>query len=96
MGSGSYLYSLNSQKISCLAENTRTKVVFNEVLAMAGRDLVTKDISRLCGGWPMQDAFHVSTILYDIFEKIFIISICPVILNFLPLTPPHPLPHAKK
>ncbi|KAF3441780.1 hypothetical protein FNV43_RR15695 [Rhamnella rubrinervis] len=44
--------------ISSLAENTRTEVVFNEVLAMAGKDLVTKDISRLRGGWPMQDAFH--------------------------------------
>lgn len=62
MSSGSHLYNLNCQKISSLAENTRTKVVFNEVLAMAGKDLVTKDISRLRGGWPMQDAFHVSTI----------------------------------
>ncbi|KAM6568771.1 hypothetical protein CsatB_016756 [Cannabis sativa] len=44
--------------ISSLAENTSTKVVFNDVLAMAGRDIVTKDISRLRGGWPMQDAFH--------------------------------------
>ncbi|XP_048320811.1 protein SHOOT GRAVITROPISM 6 isoform X2 [Ziziphus jujuba] len=44
--------------ISSLAENTRTKVVFNEVLAMAGKDLITKDISRLRGGWPMQDAFY--------------------------------------
>ncbi|KAL5546037.1 hypothetical protein UlMin_005724 [Ulmus minor] len=44
--------------ISSLAENTSTKVVFNEVLAMAGRDIVTKDISRLRGGWPMQDAFY--------------------------------------
>lgn len=44
--------------ISSLAENTSTKVVFNEVLAMAGRDLITKDISRLRGGWSMQDAFY--------------------------------------
>lgn len=36
------------------------KIVFNEVLATAGRDIVTKDISRLRGGWPMQDAFYVS------------------------------------
>ncbi|KAG9442187.1 hypothetical protein H6P81_018041 [Aristolochia fimbriata] len=43
----------------CLAENTTSKVVFNEVLAAAGRDVVTKDISRLRGGWPMQDAFYV-------------------------------------
>ncbi|KAH9723106.1 protein SHOOT GRAVITROPISM 6 [Citrus sinensis] len=44
--------------ISCLAENTNSKIVFNEVLATAGKDIVTKDISRLRGGWPMQDAFH--------------------------------------
>lgn len=56
-----YCY-LNNLKISSLAENTSTKVVFNEVLAMAGRDLVTKDISRLRGGWSMQDAFYVSKI----------------------------------
>lgn len=43
--------------ISSLAENTSSKVVFDEVLASAGRDIVTKDISRLRGGWPMQDAF---------------------------------------
>ncbi|XP_077246422.1 ARM repeat superfamily protein isoform X2 [Tasmannia lanceolata] len=44
--------------ICCLAENTSSKVVFNDVLAVAGRDIVTKDISRLRGGWPMQDAFY--------------------------------------
>lgn len=44
--------------ISCLAESTNSKVVFNEVLAAAGRDIVTKDVSRLRGGWPMQDAFY--------------------------------------
>ncbi|POO01806.1 Coatomer beta subunit [Trema orientale] len=44
--------------ISSLAENTSTKVVFNEILTLAGRDIVTKDISRLRGGWPMQDAFY--------------------------------------
>ncbi|XP_043703621.1 protein SHOOT GRAVITROPISM 6 isoform X1 [Telopea speciosissima] len=44
--------------ISCLAENTNSKVVFNELLAAAGRDIVTKDISRLRGGWPIQDVFY--------------------------------------
>ncbi|KAG2686381.1 hypothetical protein I3760_09G003000 [Carya illinoinensis] len=44
--------------ISTLAENTSSKVVFNEVLASAGRDIVTKDISRIRGGWSMQDAFY--------------------------------------
>nr|XP_029119800.1 protein SHOOT GRAVITROPISM 6 isoform X2 [Elaeis guineensis] len=45
--------------ISCLAENTNSRVVFNEVLAAAGRDIVTKDVSRIRGGWPMQDAFYI-------------------------------------
>ncbi|XP_020212119.1 protein SHOOT GRAVITROPISM 6 isoform X1 [Cajanus cajan] len=44
--------------ISSLAENTSPKTVFDEVLATAGRDTITKDISRLRGGWPMQDAFY--------------------------------------
>ncbi|KAF7828196.1 myosin-6-like isoform X2 [Senna tora] len=51
-------HPLPVKKISSLAEKTSPKVVFNEVLATAGRDLVTKDISRLRGGWPMQDAFY--------------------------------------
>jgi hypothetical protein len=53
---------LDFQKISSLAENTSSQIVFNEVLAAAGRDIVTKDISRLRGGWSMQDAFYVSSI----------------------------------
>ncbi|XP_028777131.1 protein SHOOT GRAVITROPISM 6 isoform X2 [Neltuma alba] len=44
--------------ISSMAENTSPKIVFDEVLATAKRDIVTKDISRLRGGWPMQDAFY--------------------------------------
>ncbi|GAB2235811.1 hypothetical protein Drorol1_Dr00026252 [Drosera rotundifolia] len=44
--------------MSVLAENTTSKIVFDEVLATAARDIVTKDISRLRGGWPMQDAFN--------------------------------------
>ncbi|KAF6167741.1 hypothetical protein GIB67_017236 [Kingdonia uniflora] len=44
--------------ISCLAEHTSSKIVFNEVLAAAGRDIITKDISRLRGGWPTQDVFY--------------------------------------
>ncbi|GMH09863.1 hypothetical protein Nepgr_011704 [Nepenthes gracilis] len=44
--------------ISVLAENTSSKIVFSEVLSTAARDIVTKDISRLRGGWPMQDAFY--------------------------------------
>ncbi|KAL1209895.1 Protein SHOOT GRAVITROPISM 6 [Cardamine amara subsp. amara] len=44
--------------ISALAENTQSPIVFNEVLATAGRDIVTKDITRMRGGWPMQDAFY--------------------------------------
>ncbi|KAI3989746.1 hypothetical protein MKX01_040716 [Papaver californicum] len=44
--------------ISCLAEHTSSKIVFSEVLAAAGKDILTKDISRLRGGWPMQDVFY--------------------------------------
>uniref|UniRef100_A0A2P2LR37 Protein SHOOT GRAVITROPISM 6 isoform X2 n=1 Tax=Rhizophora mucronata TaxID=61149 RepID=A0A2P2LR37_RHIMU len=45
--------------VSSLAESTSSNIVFSEVLATAGRDIATKDISRLRGGWPMQDAFYV-------------------------------------
>ncbi|CAN4121476.1 unnamed protein product [Withania somnifera] len=45
--------------ICSLAENTSARIVFNEVLVAARRDIATKDISRLRGGWPIQDAFHV-------------------------------------
>ncbi|KAJ8753981.1 hypothetical protein K2173_001879 [Erythroxylum novogranatense] len=44
--------------ISSLAESTSSKIVFNEVLVTAGKDIATKDISRMRGGWPMQDAFY--------------------------------------
>jgi hypothetical protein len=35
-------------------------VVFDEVLFVAGRDICTKDISRIRGGWAIQDVFYVS------------------------------------
>ncbi|XP_078440050.1 ARM repeat superfamily protein isoform X2 [Wolffia australiana] len=44
--------------ISCLAEHTIPSIVFNEVLTAAGKDAGTKDISRLRGGWLLQDVFH--------------------------------------
>ncbi|XP_071701301.1 protein SHOOT GRAVITROPISM 6 [Rutidosis leptorrhynchoides] len=44
--------------ISSLAEHTSPRVVFNEVLTAAARDIVTKDIHRMPGGWPMQDVFY--------------------------------------
>ncbi|CAL4920753.1 unnamed protein product [Urochloa decumbens] len=44
--------------ISCLAENTNHIVVFDEVLSVAGRDICTKDIPRIRGGWAIQDAFY--------------------------------------
>ncbi|XP_068646001.1 protein SHOOT GRAVITROPISM 6 isoform X2 [Aristolochia californica] len=59
LGTDKYLRQEVLVAICCLAENTTPKIVFNEVLAAAGRDVVTKDISRLRGGWPMQDAFYV-------------------------------------
>ena len=57
---------LNHLKISALAENTQSSIVFSEVLATAGKDIVTKDITRMRGGWPMQDAFYVSSILSEL------------------------------
>ncbi|KAJ1298801.1 hypothetical protein BS78_01G481300 [Paspalum vaginatum] len=44
--------------ISCLAENTDHIVVFDEVLSVAGRDICTKDIARIRGGWAIQDVFY--------------------------------------
>ncbi|KAF3328265.1 protein SHOOT GRAVITROPISM 6 [Carex littledalei] len=46
---------LNS--ISCLAENTDSNIVFDEVLTAAGKDIISKDVTRIRGGWAMQDAF---------------------------------------
>ena len=60
------IHPLLVKKISSLAENTSPRTVFDEVLAAAGRDTVTKDISRLRGGWPMQDAFYVSLSLFSV------------------------------
>ena len=36
-------------------------MVFDEVLSVAGRDICTKDIPRIRGGWAIQDVFYVST-----------------------------------
>ncbi|CAK9157688.1 unnamed protein product [Ilex paraguariensis] len=65
-----YLRQETLGAICSLAENTNSKIVFNEVLAAAGRDIATKDISRLRGGWPVQDAFYAfsqHTILSTLF-----------------------------
>jgi hypothetical protein len=58
MPSSSFL--LNLRQISSLAENTNHIVVFDEVLSVAGRDICTKDIPRIRGGWAIQDVFYVS------------------------------------
>ncbi|KAG4916386.1 hypothetical protein JHK87_053943 [Glycine soja] len=60
------IHPLLVKKISSLAENTSPRTVFDEVLAAAGRDTVTKDISRLRGGWPMQDAFYIPILKGDV------------------------------
>ncbi|KAF3774296.1 SHOOT GRAVITROPISM 6 protein [Nymphaea thermarum] len=44
--------------ICSLAECTISGVVFNEVLTAAERDIIRKDITRLRGSWPVQDAFY--------------------------------------
>ncbi|KAK4272815.1 hypothetical protein QN277_021318 [Acacia crassicarpa] len=70
--------------ISSMAEKASAKIVFHEVLATAGRDIMTKDISRLRGGWPMQDAFHVfsqNTVLSILFLEhvISVLSQTPIL-----------------
>lgn len=35
-------------------------MVFDEVLFVAGRDICTKDITRIRGGWAIHDVFYVS------------------------------------
>ncbi|MCO5599259.1 hypothetical protein L7F22_053360 [Adiantum nelumboides] len=42
--------------VCSLAAHTRRKLVFDELLATAEKDITSKDISRL-RGWPAQDAF---------------------------------------
>ncbi|GAB2300651.1 Protein SHOOT GRAVITROPISM 6 [Dionaea muscipula] len=74
--------------ISALAESTSSKIVFNEVLAIAARDIVTKDISRLRGGWPMQDAFsafsqHVALSLVFLEHVISVLNQAPVLKDIL-------------
>lgn len=64
----------NCWKISSLAENTSSRIVFNEVLAAAERDIATKDVSRLRGGWPIQEAFHVSFIYWHAVSYYLLIS----------------------
>ncbi|VFQ97621.1 unnamed protein product [Cuscuta campestris] len=70
--------------ICSLAECTNSKIVFNELLAAAGRDMVTKDIQRLRGGWPIQDAFHAFSqhlvLSHSFLEHvIFIINQSPIL-----------------
>ena len=53
-------FRLNLRQISSLAENTNHIVVFDEVLSVAGREICTKDIPMIRGGWAIQDVFYVS------------------------------------
>ncbi|XP_052174886.1 LOW QUALITY PROTEIN: protein SHOOT GRAVITROPISM 6-like [Diospyros lotus] len=78
-----YLRQETIGAISSLAENTSSKVVFNEVLAAAGRDIVSKDISRLRGGWPMQDAFFAFS-QHTVLSFVFLEHVISV-LNQMPV-----------
>ncbi|KAL6496289.1 hypothetical protein OROGR_029547 [Orobanche gracilis] len=40
------------------ADISSSRIVFDEVLAAAERDIATKDVSRLRGGWPIHDVFQ--------------------------------------
>lgn len=66
----------------CLAENTSAKVVFSEFLSAAERDAMTKDITRLRGGWPIQDAFYAFS-QHDILSIMFLDHVISV-LNEVP------------
>ena len=76
---------LNFLNISSLSENTSSKIAFNDVLVTAGRDVVTKDISRLHGGWSMQDAFYVSYICFTV-RKLLLLYIYFILYVTLPVT----------
>ncbi|GFS45715.1 ARM repeat superfamily protein [Actinidia rufa] len=78
-----YLRQETLAAISSLAENTSSKIVFNEVLATAGRDIISKDISRLRGGWPMQDAFYAFS-QHTILSFLFLEHVMSV-LNQIPV-----------
>ncbi|XP_070008856.1 protein SHOOT GRAVITROPISM 6 isoform X2 [Nicotiana sylvestris] len=70
--------------ICSLAENTSSRIVFNEVLAAARKDIATKDISRLRGGWPIQDAFHVFS-QHSVLSFTFLDHVMSVINQMPPL-----------
>ncbi|XP_031378372.1 protein SHOOT GRAVITROPISM 6 isoform X2 [Punica granatum] len=74
--------------ISTLAESTSSKVVFNEVLAAAGRDMATKDITRLRGGWPMQDAFYAFS-QHAVLSQLFLEHVISI-LNQTPMVKVEP------
>ncbi|KAK7838488.1 protein shoot gravitropism 6 [Quercus suber] len=79
---------LNFLNISSLSENTSSKIVFNDVLATAGRDVVAKDISRLPGGWSMQDAFYISYICFTV-RKLLLLDIYFILSVTLPAFSQH-------
>ncbi|XP_019243060.1 PREDICTED: protein SHOOT GRAVITROPISM 6 isoform X1 [Nicotiana attenuata] len=70
--------------ICSLAENTSSRIVFNEVLAAARKDIATKDTSRLRGGWPIQDAFHVFS-QHSVLSFTFLDHVMSVINQMPPL-----------
>eukprot|EP01018_Ginkgo_biloba_P020375 Gb_30357 [translate_table: standard] len=66
----------------CLAEHTLPNIVFSELLAAAERDVMTKDITRLRGGWPIQDAFYAFA-QHDVLSILFLDHVIAV-LNQVP------------
>lgn len=65
-----------------LAEHTSAKIVFSELLSAAERDAMTKDITRLRGGWPIQDAFYAFA-QHDVLSIMFLDHVIAV-LNEVP------------
>ncbi|KAH9326058.1 hypothetical protein KI387_006236, partial [Taxus chinensis] len=62
----------------CLAEHASAKIVFSEVLSAAERDVMTKDITRLRGGWPIQDAFYAFS-QHDVLSMMFLDHVIAVL-----------------
>ncbi|KAK8937233.1 hypothetical protein KSP39_PZI012653 [Platanthera zijinensis] len=69
------------QGASCLAECTASDVVFNEVLVASARDIMTKDVSRLRGGWPLHDAFYAFS-QHGVLSSLFLEYIISVLDRF--------------
>ncbi|KAL9672971.1 hypothetical protein QQ045_029224 [Rhodiola kirilowii] len=70
--------------ISCLAEITSSKTVFTEVLIATEKDIMRKDITRLRGGWPKQEAFHAFS-QHGVLASLFLEHVILILNNQTPV-----------